>query len=316
MRFLVEWRLFLLVGVGAMAGAWVAASVQRRRHVVRFTNVELLDVIAPRDPGWRRHAPAVLFLVALAALIVGFARPVRATRVDDERATVILAIDTSLSMEADDVEPNRLEVAQEAARDFVAELPDELNVGLVTFNGTTAVAVAPSRDREALTAAIDAVELGEGTAIGEAVFTALEAVDAAPRGEDDEPAPARIVVMSDGETTVGRDNADAAAAAADAGVPVDTIAFGTPEGTIEGEFGDTEPVPVAPEPLAEIASSTGGTAFEAESLGELSSAYADIGGVVGYDEVDRDVSGWFVGGGLLLLALAGSLSLAWSQRLP
>jgi len=316
MRFLVEWRLFLLVGVGAMAGAWVAASVQRRRHVVRFTNVELLDVIAPRDPGWRRHAPAVLFLVALAALIVGFARPVRATRVDDERATVILAIDTSLSMEADDVEPNRLEVAQEAARDFVAELPDELNVGLVTFNGTTAVAVAPSRDREALTAAIDAVALGEGTAIGEAVFTALEAVDAAPRGEDDEPAPARIVVMSDGETTVGRDNADAAAAAADAGVPVDTIAFGTPEGTIEGEFGDTEPVPVAPEPLAEIASSTGGTAFEAESLGELSSAYADIGGVVGYDEVDRDVSGWFVGGGLLLLALAGSLSLAWSQRLP
>jgi len=316
MRFLVEWRLFLLVGVGAMAGAWVAASVQRRRHVVRFTNVELLDVIAPRDPGWRRHAPAVLFLVALAALIVGFARPVRATRVDDERATVILAIDTSLSMEADDVEPNRLEVAQEAARDFVAELPHELNVGLVTFNGTTAVAVAPSRDREALTAAIDAVELGEGTAIGEAVFTALEAVDAAPRGEDDEPAPARIVVMSDGETTVGRDNADAAAAAADAGVPVDTIAFGTPEGTIEGEFGDTEPVPVAPEPLAEIASSTGGTAFEAESLGELSSAYADIGGVVGYDEVDRDVSGWFVGGGLLLLALAGSLSLAWSQRLP
>jgi Ca-activated chloride channel homolog len=99
-------------------------------------------------------------------------------------------------------------------------------------------------------------------------------------------------------------------------VPVDTIAFGTPEGTIEGELGETEPVPVAPEPLAEIASTTGGTAFEAESLGELSSAYADIGGVVAHDEVDRDVSGWFVGGGILLLAVAGTLSLAWSQRLP
>jgi Ca-activated chloride channel family protein len=236
--------------------------------------------------------------------------------VGDEHATVLLALDTSLSMEADDVEPNRLAVAQEAARAFVADLPDRLEVGLVTFHGTTTVAVAPTRDRDALTAAIDAVELGEGTAIGEAVFTALDVVEAAPGGDDGEPVPARIVVMSDGETTVGRPNAEAAAAAADAGVPVDTIAFGTPEGTIEGELGETEPVPVAPEPLAEIASTTGGTAFEAESLGDLSSAYADIRGVVGHDDVDRDVSGWFVGGGILLLAVAGSLSLAWSQRLP
>jgi len=316
MRFLVEWRLFLLVGVGAMAGAWIAVSRQRRRDVVRFTNVELLDVIAPREPGWRRHAPAVLFLLALVALVVGFARPVRAMQVGDERATVVLALDTSLSMEADDVEPSRLEVAQEAARAFVSDLPDQLNVGLVVFNGTTAVAVSPTHDREALVAAIDAVELGEGTAIGDAIFTSLDAVAAAPRGEDDEPAPARIVVMSDGETTVGRDNAEAAAAAADAGVPVDTIAFGTPDGTIEADDGGTEPVPVAPEPLAEIAATTGGTTFLADSLDELGSAYADIGGVVGYDEVDRDVSGWFVGTGILLLAAAGALSLAWSQRLP
>ncbi len=316
MRFLVEWRLFLLVGVGAMAGTWVAVSLQRRRHVVRFTNVELLDVVAPREPGWRRHVPAVLFLVALAALVIGFAEPVRATRVGDERATVVLAVDTSLSMEADDVEPTRLEVAQEAARTFVADLPEELNVGLVTFNGSTAVAVAPTRDREALIAGIDAMELGEGTAIGEAIFTSLDTVAAAPRGEDDDPAPARIVVMSDGETTVGRGNAEAATAAADAGVPVDTIAFGTPDGTIVGELGDPEPVPVAPEPLAEIAASTGGSTFEADSLDELSAVYADIGSVVGYEDAEQDVSGWFVGGGLALLALAGSLSLLWSQRLP
>lgn len=316
MRFLVEWRLLLLVGVGALAGTWVAVSQQRRRHVVRFTNVELLDVVAPREPGWRRHAPAVLFLVALAVLVVGFARPVRATRVGDERATVVLAIDTSLSMEADDVEPTRLSVAQEAARAFVADLPPELNVGLVTFNGTTSVAVPPGRDRDALTQAIDALELGEGTAIGDAVFTALDAIADAPQGDGDETAPARIVVMSDGETTRGRPDSEGATAAAEAGVPVDTIAFGTADGTILDPLGETEPVPVAPEPLAEIAATTGGTTFEADSLDELAEVYADIGSVVGYDEVDRDVSGWFVGGGLALLALAGSLSLLWSQRLP
>jgi Ca-activated chloride channel homolog len=207
-------------------------------------------------------------------------------------------------------------VAQEAARTFVADLPEQLNVGLVVFNGSTSVAVSPTQDRESLVAAIDAVELGEGTAIGEAIFTSLDAVEAAPRGEDDEQAPARIVVMSDGETTVGRDNAEAAATAAEAGVPVDTIAFGTPDGTIEGEDGGPEPVPVAPEPLAEIAAATGGTTFLADSVDELGSAYVDIGGVVGYDEIDRDISGWFVGAGILLLAVSGAVSLAWSQRLP
>jgi Ca-activated chloride channel family protein len=316
MRFLVEWRLFLLVGVGAMTGMWVAVSAQRRKHVVRFTNVELLDVVAPREPGWRRHAPAVLFLVALAALVVGFARPVRATRVGDERATVVLAVDTSLSMEADDVEPTRLEVAQQAARDFVGDLPPELNVGLVTFNGATSVAVAPTRDRDALVDAIDAMVLGEGTAIGEAIFTSLDAIEAAPRGDGDEPAPARIVVMSDGETTMGRPDSEGATAASEAGVPVDTIAFGTPDGTIIDEFGDPAPVPVAPEPLADIAATTGGDTFEAESLDELSAVYADIGSVVGYEDTEQDISGWFVGGGLALLALSGSLSLLWSQRLP
>jgi Ca-activated chloride channel family protein len=315
-RFLVEWRLFLLLGVGAMAGVWVTVALQRRTHVLRFTSVELLDVVAPRQPGWRRHVPAALFLLALALLVIGYAKPVRATRVGEERATVVLAVDTSLSMEADDVDPNRLEVAEEAARAFVADLPAELNVGLVTFNGSTTVAVAPSSDREALDAALADLELGEGTAIGDAIFTALDAVAAAPGGEGDQPAPARIVVMSDGETTVGRPNEEAAAAAAEAEVPVDTIAFGTPAGVIEDELGGQTPVPVAPEPLAEIADTTGGRAFEAGSLGELSSVYGDIGRVVGYEEAIEDLSGWFVGSGIVLLALAGSLSLAWSQRLP
>ncbi|HEY2999845.1 MAG TPA: VWA domain-containing protein [Acidimicrobiales bacterium] len=316
MRFLVLWRLSLLVGVGALAGMWAAVLRQRRHHVLRFTNVELLDVVAPRQPTWRRHVPAVLFLVALCALILGWARPVRAVRIGEERATVVLAIDTSLSMEADDVDPSRLEVAQEAARQFVDDLPKGLNVGLVTFNGSTSIAVVPTDDRAAVDAAIDGLELGEGTAIGDAITTALGAVAQAPAGEDGEPAPARIVVMSDGETTMGRPNDEAAAEAADAGVPVDTIAFGTPDGVIEDGTGSEQPVPVAPEPLADIAGATGGEAFEAGSLDELQSVYADIGRVVGFKHVDRDISAWFVGFGIVALVVAGAMSLAWSQRLP
>jgi Ca-activated chloride channel homolog len=123
-------------------------------------------------------------------------------------------------------------------------------------------------------------------------------------------------VMSDGETTMGTPNDEAASAAADAGVPVDTIAFGTPEGVIEDGGGGTEPVPVQPEPLADIARTTGGEAFEAGSLDELTEVYADIGRVVGYETVRRDVGAWFVGVGIVLLGLTGTLSLAWSQRLP
>ena len=317
MRFLVEWRLTLLVGVGALAGAWVAVSRQRRRHVVRFTDVALLDVVAPRDPRWRRHVPAAVFLVALAALVLGFAEPVMATRTPRERAVVVVAVDTSLSMEADDVSPSRIEVAREAARTFVADLPGELYVGLVTFNGAASVPVAPTQDREAVLAGIDAMALGEGTAIGEALATAVETAGTVPGGEDGERPPARVVLMSDGETTTGRPDSEGAAAAADADVVVDTIAFGTPGGVIvDPVTGEQSPVPVAPEPLAEIAATTGGEAFQADSLGELDDAYADIGGVVGYEDEERDVSGWFVGAGLALLALAGTLSLLWSQRLP
>jgi Ca-activated chloride channel family protein len=316
MSFDVGWRLWLLLGVLALLAGWVAALRRRPRDVVRFTNVDLLDVVAPQRPDWRRHVPPVLFLLALAVLVVGYARPVRATQVPDERATIVLAIDTSLSMEADDVSPSRLAVAQAAARDFVEQLPEEIDLGLVTFNGVARVDVMPTEERGAVRTAIDELELGESTAIGEAIFTALDVIEDAPGGEDGQPAPGRIVLMSDGETTVGRPDAEAADAAAQAGVPVHTIAFGTAAGMIRTPDGLQQPVPVLPEPLREIAALTDGRAYEASSLPELSEVYADIGSVVGYRDVDRDVSGWFMGAGLVLLAAAGAGSLAWGQRLP
>jgi len=314
MKFLVAWRLLLLLGVGAMVGAWIASLGRRRRDTVRFTNVALLDVIAPERPGWRRHLPAALWLAALALLVVGWARPVRTVQVP-RHATVVLALDVSLSMQATDVQPSRLDVAKEAADQFIDELPDEVDLGLAIFSGTVHT-VEPTNDKEMLHQAIEAATLSEGTAIGEAIFAGLDMIEAAandPASPD--VTPGRLVVMSDGATTQGRPDADAADAAAEAGVPVDTIAFGTPDGQITVD-GVTDTVPVAPEPLQAIASTTNGDFFEADSLGALTSAYTDIGDVVGHEDEQRPIDGWFIGAGLVLLTAAGLLSLLWSQRLP
>lgn len=315
MTFLVAWRLWLLLAVGGLTGAWVASLFRRRRDIVRFTNVALLDVVAPERPAWRRHLPAALWLAAMALLVVGFARPVRSVKVPKDRATLVVALDVSTSMKATDVSPSRVEVAKTAALDFIDDMPDEVAVGLVLFSGTTQTLPATS-DREQVVEAITDADLADYTAIGEAIFAALDVVEGAPPAEDGSPAPGRIVVLSDGETTTGRSDSEAAEAAAEAGVPVDTIAFGTPTGTIEDADGFEIDVAVAPEPLRNIAETTGGEFAEADSLDRLLSIYDDLTTVVGFEDAEREISGWFVGSGLLLLAAAGLLSLLWSQRLP
>lgn len=323
MTFLSAWRLVFLAVVAAFAGAWLVVIRRRRSDVVRFTDVALLDVVAPERSAWRRHVPAALWLAALALLVLGFARPARDVEMERETAVVVLAIDVSLSMEADDVSPTRLDAAQDAATEFVEDLPEAMDVGLVLFSGSV-TAYAPTDDREALVNTIDEAQLAPYTAIGDAMFRGLELIDEASRShregsdgdEEDEPVPGRIVVLSDGETTIGRPNDEAVDAAAEAGVVVDTISFGTPDGVVENELGVTEPVPAAPEPLQDIASETAGEFYEAESLNELSAAYQDIATGYATEKEQREISGWFMGTGLLLLTLAGGLSLLWSQRLP
>ncbi|MCB0962483.1 MAG: VWA domain-containing protein, partial [Acidimicrobiales bacterium] len=285
-------RLWLLVLVAALGVSYLVTQARRRSYAVRFTNLALLDSVAPKRPGWRRHLPAVLLLLALAGMVGAFAKPARDERVPRERATIILAIDTSLSMEATDVAPSRLEAAQEAAKTFIDLLPPRLNVGLVTFNGSAVVKVAPTQDREEVLASIDQLRLGERTAIGEAIYASLDAIRNAPTGEDGEPVPARIVLMSDGETTSGRPDQQAAAEAKKQNVPISTISFGTPNGTIE--LPDQEgPISVAvnPDALAKIANETGGTAFEAATEEQLKAVYEDIGSSVGYTTELRDISG-------------------------
>jgi Ca-activated chloride channel family protein len=330
--FLSPWRLLFLLAVLALFIVYLVVQRRRRVYALRFSSSELFDAVATSGPGYRRHVPALVFLLALAGLVTAFAQPARAVRVPRERATVVVAIDVSLSMQATDVSPDRLSAAQEAATRFIEELPPGLNVGVVSFAGTATVLVPPTQDRFNAYTAIDNLRLAESTAIGEAIFTSLDALANAPGTEpdpdgdgetDQELPPARIVLLSDGETTVGRPDAEAVAAAIDAEVPVSTIAFGTAGGAIVYDDPRTEEVerepiavPVREDNLRSIADRTGGAFFAASSVEELDAVYADIGSAIGYETINREITDWFVGGGLVLLALSAGFSLLWFQRLP
>jgi len=321
--FLSPERLWLMILVGFLIAAYVLVQRRRKVYSLRFASPELFESIAPEGPGFRRHVPPIVFLSALAVLVAAFAQPARQVRVPRERATVIVAIDVSLSMQATDVEPDRLSAAQVAANRFIDELPPSLNVGIVSFAGSASVLVSPTIDRLPAHNAINNLRLAESTAIGEAIFTSLDALQTAPADGAAEPPPARIVLLSDGQTTVGRPDSDAVDAAVDSDVPVSTIAFGTSRGTIEYDDPNTAvverqqiPVPVMEDNLRAIADGTDGAFFTASSLDELEAVYNDIGSAIGYELVDREITDWFVGGGIALLALAAAFSLVWFQRLP
>ncbi len=316
MSFASPERLVLLIGVALLVLAYLVVQSRRGRYAVRFSNVELLETVAPKNPGWRRHVPAATFLLALTVLTVAFARPQRDEQVPRELATVMLALDTSLSMEADDVDPTRIDAAKEAAQAFVDRLPETLNVGLVSFHGSAVVQVPPTHDFESVKQAIARLDLNEATAIGDAVIASLDAIDTVPVPEGEEEIPAVVVVMSDGESTVGTP-VDVAIEEANAReVPVSTIAFGTPDGAIVIEEEGIIPVPVNDQDLAAIADATQGTFFEAGSLDELNSVYEDLGSAIGFETEQREISQWFVALALALAFITAAFSLAWFARLP
>ena len=318
MTLLAPYWLWLLGAVAALVAAYLLAQWRRPDYAVRFTNLALLDTVAPRRPGWRRHLPAGMLLLALTSLVVALARPARIEEVSKERATIVVAIDTSLSMMAEDVAPNRLEAAKDAATSFVDLLPAKLNVGLVSFNRTATVLVSPTEDRASIKRAIAGLQLDQGTAIGEAIFASMQAIDAvAPAKDSAEAAPGRIVLMSDGETTAGRPDEVAANAARERNIAISTIAFGTPNGSIVVPGEDRRiNVPVNENALRAIAKQTAGTFFTAATAEQLKAVYADIGSSVGYQEAPREIGGWFIGGGIAALFVTAAFSLLWFSRLP
>jgi Ca-activated chloride channel family protein len=349
MSFQQPLYLVSLLVIAAAAAFWIYAERRRMRYAVRFTNLEVLATVAG-GRSWMRYVAPALFALALAALFVGLARPEVDRMVASERATVILVVDTSRSMQAKDVEPTRLGAAQEAVRLFLDRVPDRLRVGLVVFAGEAQVATPPTSDHDLVEQSVDSV--GEfliygGTAIGDALATAVElgerAVDrpdsegqvAAPAPsvrvlasshEDDSDSLVSILFLSDGAQTRGiLEPMQGAALARDAGFPVYTIALGTPEGTIRRGFGFGQggggqdqliPVPPDPDTLRAIAEETGGEFSEARNADSLESAYEKLGSSLGREPGRSEITFVLVGLAAALLVAAGVLSVLFSPRLP
>jgi Ca-activated chloride channel homolog len=311
--------LLVLLLVPAAAALYLRAQRGRRRAAAAFSSPATLPSVAPARPRWRRHVPMAVYAVALAALAIALARPEATVAVPEERASVVLALDTSGSMQARDVAPSRLQAVREAAGGFVDDAPDSLRVGAVAFNHRVRRIETPEPDHGEIKALLERLEPRGGTATGEALAAALRLLEADRRDKAKRP-PAAVVLLSDGAATHGREPLPVAREAARLGVPVHTVALGTDAGTIEvptpGGGTRTEPVPPDRPTLERIAAISGGRAFDVEDAGELGSVYDELGSRVATKEEKREVTAAFAGAAALLLAGGGLLSLRWFGRLP
>lgn len=314
-------RLWLLLGLAALLAAYIAGQMRRRKHLLRFSSLTLIDKVAPNRRGVAKHVVAAGFLVGLGIGVLALAEPITTVRVPKQRATIVLAIDTSLSMKAVDVTPTRIAAAKLSAKRFVDRIPKGLNIGLVSFDTGARLDVSPTTDRATVKRAIDRLKLHQGTAIGDAVDRSVEAIAEVPKGQDGKPIPAVIVLLSDGSTTVGKPTEDAIPEAKKANVSVWTIAFGTANGSIDVTLPDTGEtvrvqVPVDAEALAALSQGTGGQSYTAESAQEVNDVYQQLGSSIGYDTETRDVTIRYLAVALAALALAGFASTIVAQRLP
>jgi Ca-activated chloride channel family protein len=317
------WFFLFLLAVLLLMGSYVAMQFARRRRVLRFANMEVLERVAPVRSGRWRHVPTILLATALVLLTTAMAGPTSDIRIPLNRAVVMLVIDVSESMASNDVPPNRLAAAQEAGKQFANELTPAINLGLVEFAANASLLVAPTTNRDAVKAAIDSLKPMPKTATGEGIFTALQAIATvgSVMGGGEGPPPARIVLESDGAANVPLDqNAPqgaftAARAAKDQGVQISTISFGTPYGTVDYE-GATIPVPVDDQTLQEICKITDGQAFHADSLESLKEVYSTLQRQIGYETVKGDASLAWMLLGAVVLAGAVLAGLFLNSRLP
>lgn len=316
MSFQAPLLLLGLLALPAGAAAYVAARRRSRRYAVRFPAYATLAAVVPRTPAWRLHLPAALFGLAIASLVVGLARPERTVAVAVESASVMLVTDVSRSMEATDVAPSRLEAAQAAAGRFLDQVPDGLRVGLVAFSDSPLAIESPTEDHDRVRDALESLSPLSGTATGAALQAALDGVRPEDeRGGRSKP-PAAIVLLSDGTSTDGDVQFNVARDARRQGVPIYTVALGTPDGTVTFPDGTVVSVPPDPEALRRIAEDSDGQSFQAGDADELAAVYQRLGSQIGTRSERRQITHAFAGAGLLLLLGALGGLARWGGRVP
>lgn len=317
-----EWPLALLglLLVPVLVALHVRRERRRESYAARFTSPTLLPNLVSASPGWRRHLPLALLLVGLAAMVVGVARPHASVNVPREEATVILAIDTSLSMQSQDVRPSRLGAAENTARALVAELPKRFRVGVIGFSGRAYLALAPTADRELVGSALKSLHTGEGTALGDAIALGTK-LARQERAADGTIPPTAMLVISDGAQMSGRTTPGAAALKAmSAHIPIYSVVIGTPDGVVNvpvaGGFQEQLRVPPSPQTLQTIARVSGGRFFAAPSQARLREVYQRLGSRLGHRREKREVTDLFAGGSAAFLLVGGALSSLWFRRVP
>ena len=317
-----EWPLALvgLIVLPILIVLYVVRERRRTDYASRFTTPGLLPNLVDESPRWRRHLPLAVLLIALAAMVVGVARPHAMLNVKREEATAILVIDTSLSMGADDMKPTRLEVARREARAFLDQLPSRYRLAIVGFSGRAYVALPPTDDRDLAVQALRNLHPAEGTSLGDAVALATR-IAGRQRATDGSKPPAAIIVISDGAQMSGRTSPDAAALQArKAHIPIYSVLVGTQNGVIDvplpGGLHAAMRVPTNPDTLRMVTQATGGRFFAAPNAPQLRTVYQHLGSRLGSRRESREVTNLFAGGSAALLLVGGGLSALWFRRVP
>ncbi len=306
--------VFLVVPL-VLLGLYVVVQLRRQGRLRRFTDAQM-----PQSP-WR-HLPIAVSVLGLLLLTVALATPTHEMRIPRNRAVVMLLVDMSQSMRATDVEPTRLKAAEQAAGEFAGQLTTGINLGLVGFAGTPYLLVPPTPQHQATVEALKKLDFADGTATGEAIFTALHAIGATDVSGGDSPPPARIVLLSDGAENKPSNPNDphdgaftAARLAKDQGVPISTIAFGTQNGEIQMD-GKRIAVPVATDQMKTIAKLSGGQSYTAATLKDLEKSYDAIQNEIGYRTVPGPGGAGWLRLGVITTLLAAGLALLINRRLP
>jgi Ca-activated chloride channel family protein len=315
LSFLNPERLWVLLIVPVLIAGYIFLILMKKKTGMRFTNTAILGQVVPKQSQWRRHLAVGLSIAALVALSLAWARPNGIEMQPRERATVVLVLDISLSMQATDVKPTRLDAAKEAALTFIKALPAQYNLSVVSLSGNPSVRLPPTTDRVQAQQAIRSLKVQESTAVGESIYTALSALQMAPKGTDSTPAPGAIVLLSDGQNTAGRSPAQAANEARKQKIPVYTIAYGTENGYVDLD-GKRERVPPDKALLAGIAVATGAQAYTAENLDQLERVYSNIRSEVGQTPVKKETTALWAGYGLAFAVVAALAAVSLGARWP